>query len=80
MINIHVTSSYGYGDVDIKVPENISIQKLKDKIKLIFKSIIKKNQILYYGPYSLNDDTKTIKDYEIKDGSIIYFSILDWIK
>jgi uncharacterized ubiquitin-like protein YukD len=77
MINIHVTSSYGYGDFDIKVPENISIQKLKDKIKLTLKSIIKKNQILYYGPYRLNDDTKTIKDYEIRDGSIIYFSLLD---
>ena len=77
MINIHVTSSYGYGDFDIKVPENISIQKLKDKIKLILKSIIKKNQILYYGPSKLIDDTKTIKDYEIRDGSIIYFSLLD---
>jgi uncharacterized ubiquitin-like protein YukD len=77
MINIHVTSSYGYGDFDIKVPENISIQKLKDKIKLTLKSIIKKNQNLYYGPSKLIDDTKTIKDYQIRDGSIIYFSILD---
>lgn len=79
MINIHVISSTSYGDIDIIVSENISIKKLKEKINMPKntlinekkKIIIKNNQILYYGSHKLNDN-KTIKDYEIKDGAIIF--------
>ena len=79
MINIHVISSTSCGDIDIIVSENISIKKLKEKINMpkntlineTKKIIIKNNQILYYGSHKLNDN-KTIKDYEIKDGAIIF--------
>jgi uncharacterized ubiquitin-like protein YukD len=61
---------------DIRVSENISIKKLKEKIEEKLRSLSKNTRILYYGSHCLNDN-KTLKDYEIKDGSIIYFSIYD---
>lgn len=92
MINLHIVNSNGYGHIDIKVSENISIEKLKENIEKILNLIIKPKKILetfgssslrspkssrnslYYGSFQLND-TQTINDYNIKDGSIIYFSI-----
>jgi uncharacterized ubiquitin-like protein YukD len=76
MINIHVMSSHSYGNCDIRVSENISVKKLKDKIEQKLRSLSKNNRTIYYGSYQLNDDS-TLKDYEIRDGSIIYFSIND---
>jgi uncharacterized ubiquitin-like protein YukD len=83
MINIHVISSTSYGDFDMIVSENITIKNIKEKINTPInistnpsinqtkKVMLKKNQILYYGSHKLNDN-KTLKDYEIKDGAIIF--------
>lgn len=75
MINIHVMSSHSYGNCDIRVSENISVKKLKDKIEQKLRSLSKNNRTIYYGSYQL-DDNSTLKDYEIRDGSIIYFSYI----
>jgi len=83
MCNLHIVSSNGYGNIDIKVSENISIEKLKENIEKIFKtssssesplSNYSSSNSLYYGSHQLNDE-QTLKDYNIKDGSIIYFSM-----
>jgi hypothetical protein len=75
MINIHVISSTIYGDFDMVVSDNITIKKIKEKIDTSInqtkKVFHKKNQILYYGSHKLSDN-KTLKDYEIKDGAIIF--------
>lgn len=75
MINIHVISSTSYGDFDMILSENITIKKLKEKIDTSInqtkKIILKNKKILYYGSHKLSDN-KTLKDYEIKDGAIIF--------